>query len=576
MKKIFLILITISPLFSSEKTVNWPLNKINIIKTDNFGWSDKFFSYAENRLFIYYQQSEKTFFKEIHTLNIKPEFARHFPLIDVDVITVWSNTRKKLEILIFDKNNNLVTGDMVELVDQIDDLQIRFGQGRRPALLLIKNSKDEHKASLWFDDREQVIFLQSTPIMASTLDWVKLSAYIVTREGTKSVVKVWKKGLVSSYELPFLPIFARFTEFDNQVYLLAIDSKSTLWSIRIDNSRVIANKILVMKDLAYVKQIYTISLNNNIALVMHSPFNKKMYALKSVNIVQINNPVNVIAYSLLDEDTVLPGRISGNLAWLESNSAQYAYLTNTETKNMPIMDLNWKVETKAGYPEILFSWSSLPANKKYEYRFILDNNPDSLPLPEYRVKENKLALKLTAEGDYYLHIQARDLQDNSESIVYHFPVFWKYRPSLPIVNLSNEITPYVISGNTVNFVINNIEPLEYFAEINNIPVHEPAKQINAGSGEVQINQQLKPGRYYLHIRSRDSKTNSFSPTLHYLFFYQTYVTEFTVGANEYNRDMGKLNMLINQYQNASSIDEKDKILKELETFKKNLEEEITK
>jgi hypothetical protein len=581
MKKIILTGIivlhsTVFPLATAEMEVLWPLHKVNVIKSESSGWNDKFYIYSESRLSAYHIQGKKTIVKELQTLSIIPQLARHFPLVDVEAIVVWSNVLKKMEILIFDKNDKLLSKETLNLADQVDDLKIRFGQGRRPALLFIKNNKDEHKASLWFDAREQVIFLQGAQIIADTLDWVKLSAYIVTREGSKPVIKLWKKGLVSVFELPFLPIYARFVDINDRVYLLAIDGKSALWSIYVENLHVIVNKILVMKELPFVKQIDVLSINNNPALVMHSPLNKKMFVLKSVNFNVNNAALNVETYFLADSDSVIPGKISGKLAWLESNLAQYTYLVNTENKYLPIVDLSWKVQTKDGYPEIFFTWGSQPPNKKFEYRYIIDNSPDSLPLPEYRVNENKLGMKLVSQGDYFLHIQARDPADGSESVVYHFPVFWKYRPAQPNISLINEVTPYVVTGNNVIFMINNIEPLEYFAEINNIPVYDPEKQINTGSGEVQINQQLKSGRYYLHIRSRDPKTDNYSSTLHYLFFYQTYVMEFTVGATEYNRDTGKLNSLINQYKNAQSIDEKEKILKELELFKKNIEDEIKK
>ncbi|MDH4262940.1 MAG: hypothetical protein OEV78_07850 [Spirochaetia bacterium] len=580
MKKfIFIIFITHSltvNLTSAETEVNWPLHKTNIIKINNNSWSDKFFSFSNNQLFVYYQQSDKTVFKVLQTLSMAPQYARYFPLRDAEVITVWNNNQKKLEILIFDKNNKLLSQENIKLTDQVDDLQIRIGQGRRPALLFIKKNKNDNMASVYFDDREQIIFRQSTQIMASTLDWSNLSAYIVTKEGTKPVIKVWKKGIVNNYEIPFSPIFAQFVEINDKVYLLAIDSKSTLWSIVFENFKINANKILYMKDLPFVRQFNLISLNGNLSLIMHSPFNKKLFLLKSASFTRNNNPANIDAYLLLDSNQVFPGKISENFSWLESSSANYTYLNNTQNKISPIVNLNWKVNTKAGYPEILVYWDNLPANKKYEYRYIMDTNPDSLPLPEYRIKENRLTVKLLDQGNYYLHIQARDLIDGSESVVYHFPVSWKYRPIQPNIYLTNEISPYVITGNSVIFIISNVEPLEYYAEINNIPVYDPVEQIYSGTGEVQIDQRFKPGRYYLHIRAKDPKTNSFSTTLHYLFFYQTYVTEFSVGTAEYNSDIGKLNSLIDQYKNAQSIEEKNKILRELDLLKKSLEDEITK
>jgi len=559
-----------------KNTIRWPLNNVKIIASEDYAWSEKFFVFAGNRLYSYSVNEEKTALRGFHDMAIKPEFARFFPMYDVDVVVVWNNTLGKLEILIFDKGGRFLQSEQVKLDDEVDDLQVRFGQGRRPALLLVKNRKDEYKVSLWFDDREQIIFIQSSPILASALDWSKLSALVVTREGSRPMVKVWKKGLVSSYELPFFPVFSKFADLDDRVYLLAIDPRSTLWSISVEDGRVNAVKALYLKDLAYIKQIRTVLSGEKASLVMNSSLNKKVYVSGAFNFTNNNNPAGILAYPMLDSDTVFPGMVSNKLRWLETNSSGHTYLVDPEAKTLPFMDLTWKIETRGGFPEAFFSWGSRPANRQFEYRYMLDDKPDSQPLPEYRVRENRLNVKLSAEGDYYLHIQARDPLDGTESVVYHFPVFWKYRPPIPDIYLLNEITPYVVTGKSLVFVISNLQPLEYFAEVNTIPVYDPVRPINVGSGEVQVNQEFKPGRYYLHLRSKDPKTNSYGPTLHYLFFYQTYVAEFSIGGSEYNKDIGKLNSLINQYQNAQSIQEKDRILQELEMFRKSLEEEIAK
>ena len=562
------------PAIAVEKPLEWPLHNINIIKSENYGWSEKFFSYSANTLSIYQQQGEKTLFKDLHELSVSPQFSKHFPLLDVNVITTWNNISKKMEILVFDKDDKLLVEDMIKLDDRVDDVQVRFGQGRRPAFLFIKNSKNEYGASLWFDDREQVIFLQNTPIMAYTLDWARLSAYIVSRDGTKPVIKLWQKGLVTSFELPFMPVFAQFIDVESDTILVAIDGKSTLWSMQVKNSHLIINKILSSKELTYVKKLDVLNLNDSSRIIMQAPAVKKLLSVTLSDFISPGKAVHLEEFSLMSDDSIYLGKVSGKLVWLESNLSNFTYLINPEEPTSPVHDLTWKISTQDGYPEIFFSWNSKPLNKKYEYRYIIDNKEDSIPLPEYRIKGNKLSVKLAAQGNYFLHIQARDTTNGSESVVYHFPVFWKYRPPTPEISLTNEITPYVVSGNSIIFVINNIEPLDYFAEINMIPVYDPVMAIHTAAGEVQLNQQLKPGRYYLHIRSRDPKTNSYSATLHYLFFYQTYVTEYTVGVADYNKDLGRLNSLINLYKNAQTIEERDKILKELETFKQNIESEI--
>ena len=576
-QSIFILFLILGSSLSSaaEKTVTWPLQRVNIIVNDSYGFNNKFFAYSGKKLFAYSPRGEQTSVREIHEFSITAQRVKCFTLLDVDVIVAWNNSLLKLQILVFDKSEKLVSEDLISYSDQVDDMELRFGQGRRPALLFIKNSKNEYKTSIWFDEREQVIFLQSAPILASTLEWSKLAAYIVTREGTKPVIKVWTKGEVSIYPLPFMPIYTRFIDADEKTYLLAVDSKSTLWSISVSPTGIKEHKILTAKELPYIKQLDLVSLKNGIAMVMISPVNKRIYLVNSPDFNQDNKPLVMNEYSMMDENQVFYGKISGELAWMELNSSGDAYLITRDQALRPITDFTWRIDMKAGYPEIFFSWASEPPKKKFEYRYIFDNKIDSRPLPEYRITENKFNVKLDSEGDYYLHIQAREATSGWESIVYHFPVFWKYRPNLPDIYLSNEITPYVVTGNSVNFIVNNLEPLEYFAEVNTIPVHDPGTLINIGAGQGQINQQLKPGKYYLHLRSRNPRTNSYSPTLHYLFFYQSYATEFTVGTGEYNRDLGKLNVLINEYNNAQSMDDKKKVLRELDVLMKSIEKDIS-
>jgi hypothetical protein len=114
---------------------------------------------------------------------------------------------------------------VIQYEDQVDDMEIRFGQGRR-GYLVIEYTKRIQSVHLVRRSRTGN-FLQSTPILASL--WNGQNYRRISSPGWyKTTIKVWKKGEVSTYDLPFQPIYARFIDIEQHSYLLAIDSKSTL------------------------------------------------------------------------------------------------------------------------------------------------------------------------------------------------------------------------------------------------------------------------------------------------------------------------------------------------------------
>jgi hypothetical protein len=561
---------------AAPKPPPWPLQNYQIINSNTNGWSEQFFAYKDKEVVSIEAGSESVKIVPVSGLQIVPEKMKLFHMVDVNVLVFWTNKQKKLEMIILDKSNKLILKDLIKFNDTVSDLDLRFGQGRRPAFLFLKRSKEENKVSIWFDEREQIVFLQDTPVIAFNLFWTELSAYILTREGTKPIIKFWQKGIVSNIDFGFIPVFAEFAQIGGKLTLFAVDSKSTLWKFNINQKTITREKIIQNSELAFVKDMFFVRTNEGYELAMVSPFRRKLLTLHFQDSRFSKLSGNLETFLLIDENNVLPGSIRGNFFWIESNSTLSAYLLSKNIDFNPVSDLNWTVSFTQGFPELTFSWKSFPQNKKFNYRYIVDNNPLSPPLPEYRLENKSLKVNLSSDGNYYLHIQAQEEESKWDSPVYHIPVFWKYKPETPEIYLKNEVSPFVVSGQNITFVINNLKPMLYFAEVNSIPVYDPLKQVNSESGEVIISQILKPGRYYVHIRCKDPRTNEFSQTLHYLFFYESYVTEYTVGTTEYNRDIARLNSLVERYKNAQSSREKEEILIELDKLKKEMEADLSK
>lgn len=589
-------------LFAKEQGLKFPLKGIKIIGSGTQYWNDQFYGYEKKSLYLFTfstrqqdpnakeqnakEQNDNNSAKSTDSYVLKqkklfhfsfePDHAKYFPLSDADAVVAWNNPQKILELLVIDSAHRIRERDRIRLFDQVDDLDLRFGQGRRPVLLKTKKKQNENKISIWFDDREQVLFLQDSAIIAGTLQWKNLSVLVVTIDATKPVLKIWQKGLVSDYPLNFIPVFAEFVIINNEATLFAIDSKNTLWQIRLVNGQLQYNRLISNPQFAYVNGLQVIPAQYQNYLALQCPALQKFLLLKTADQSFDKILPSVEEKFFIGNDMVSVGKLSQELFWLESNETGFTYLFGQDDAYKPFVSLDWAINSKAGYPQINVTWKSYPLGQKFVYRYMLDTHPDSLPLPEYRLGTPYLNAKLSTDGKYYLHIQARNPASGWESAVYHIPIFWKYKPDIPSIQLVNEISPYVVTGQKIHFIINNFSPTEYFAEINNIPVYDPGKKITLSGSEAQIFRKLKPGRHYIHIRSRDPRTGEFSPTLHYLFFYQSYVQEYTVGVSDYNKNMGRLHDLIIRYKNAHSASEKNKILRELDEFKKELEDDITK
>ena len=74
----------------------------------------------------------------------------------------------------------------------------------------------------------------------------------------------------------------------------------------------------------------------------------------------------------------------------------HLYSHDTRDVNFSLIDFQWTLDETAGYPELLFTWKQSPTSAKYKYRYILDQQPDSRPLPEYKdINDGELRIKAT-------------------------------------------------------------------------------------------------------------------------------------------------------------------------------------
>ena len=164
-------------------------------------------------------------------------------------------------------------------------------------------------------------------------------------------------------------------------------------------------------------------------------------------------------------------------------------------------------------------WKTKSSRKIFSYRYLLDHRKSSEPLDEFQyIKKNKIIFKNPKDGFYGFHIQLKDLKSKEKSPLYHIPIFWRYIPQEPEVELLNKQTKIHVNQGNLQFIIKNQAPMHYWAQVNDIPIYNPKKRINIKDGIVTIQNKLKPRRYFLHLKAQDQRSKQFSTILHKVFY----------------------------------------------------------
>ncbi len=574
---VFLLLLSGRFLYGSD-TDTW--YKEQIARTTWNGWENKFYSCDSNgQIWVNNVSGEGTDVQKtkVFKLSFTPEQFKHFPLQDVNILAGWSNEKKIFYAIILDENDDVIQKEKLKIPDYIDDVEVRIGQGRRLALLFSGKEKDKYFIKLWFDERFQNIMIQNQKPDASFLHWAQLSIHYLYKEDVNTYWTVWNKGRFHSYELPFPVTTVQFIQWRNNVYLIAKDTSYALWRIGIKGDKLERVKLYQNDSFEYVYDVLPMIDGNTLNLLLSSSLEKVLYRLIISDFDSRRPGVKLRTTPLISESYVMPGLVNQHIYWVESDLSKHSYLRSWEADFEPVVNFNWRIVNREGYPDLYLSWQK-GSRGDYEYRYILDKEKDSPPLPDYKqVSNNQVNFKMKDEGKYYLHLQARDVSTGHESPVYHLPVFWQYTPDVPDIALLDEISPRVISGKRLNFIIKNALPLSYYAEINKIPVYEPENPLRVLSGRGQISYTFEPGRYYLHIRVKDNRTDQYSQTLHYLFFYETMKLEQSVGLKEYNENLTELRMILEKIDSTRYDPvENARWRKRLKEFKGELEDTIEK
>ena len=134
------------------------------------------------------------------------------------------------------------------------------------------------------------------------------------------------------------------------------------------------------------------------------------------------------------------------------------------------------------------------------------------------IPSDTLQFSARKEGAYALHMQVRNVRTGSLSRIYHIPLVWQYQPAEPEVILQNQVSPRMIRPGEADFLLQNLAPGEYLAEVDTNPETVPKRKLDVSGGRFGFKTGKGAGKYYLHIANRDPRSRVLSPVAHFLFF----------------------------------------------------------
>lgn len=532
----------------------------NQMVDSGFGeWRNHYFTFSAKGKLILHEPGEDGFSKkEVYTFPLEPDHVKHFRMADVGIFAAWSNKSHALVIVVLDQEWKVIRSETHKLSRTVLDVDLRVDLARRLVISLVEAEQRKHYLTLKFDGRTHELTIQENPIQATTLDWPAYSIHYVYKEEIKTYWSIWEKGRFVSYTLPFSLGVAAFIKRKGKIYLLGTDANNHLYIFSITpTGGVKPFRLFTNKRGVPIDEMVTTRIARGLQVFLVSSKMKRLFRFE-VDPAFLAGEVVPDQRKLLAEGSVSIGDLKGQAVWVEMNALGNSYMRYWKDSFAPVLGFDWKINVQGGVTTIYLSWEN-SKDASYEYRYMFDQNHSSKPLPDYNdIPRRSATFTLRQEGDYVFHLQGRDKKTLRESPVYHLPVFYQFTPDAPEVELLNEISPRVITGNRLEFLIQNYGPYTYYAEIDKIPVKDPAKKLQNRGGYGRLRHRFEAGRYYLHLRCRDERTGNFSPTVHHLFFHETMAMEQAAGIQEYNKNMSELREVLRMLEKTRNDPEENK------------------
>ncbi|MBN8220712.1 MAG: hypothetical protein J0L53_07290 [Spirochaetes bacterium] len=533
---VFVFLLFLTPLHAES---DWPISKLRLIRTQWNSWITRFFAMDDENNLIYgrvVDQGNKL--QKILRFRRNPDLVKHFPMEDGDLVVSVYNPEKIMQFVAMDftgvvrYQNEFALGYNVYDVDA--RVNIQFGN---PSCLFYAYDRKTYAVKYWSEQRTQDIMVSREPIELMFLQWADGGIHYVSSAPSGLTWTFWKNGDYRNYPIPFPIKHARYYNYRNTMHLIGIDHEGGLWQFDVSSGELRKNLLERDPRLSYVERVIPLNFNKELNIVLTGDHISSAYRL-----VYDDFPRPRKKPRLEERKLFWPGRIyplidnTNQLNFLLETDLRHIFLETWSAPTAIITDIDWRLDIKRNPPVMIVNWSR-PKGSEYAYRYLLNQDPDSEPLAEAKlIPSDTLQFSARKEGAYALHLQVRNVRTGSLSRVYHIPLVWQYQPAEPEVILQNQIAPRMIRPGRADFLLQNLQPGEYYAEVDGKPDTVPKKKIKVSTGGFGFKTGAGAAKYYLHIANRDPRSRVLSPVGHYLFFASPFdVEEDQMLAESYRR-----------------------------------------
>ncbi len=499
---------------------DWPISNLKLIRTQWSSWVTRFFAIDDENYLVYGRVvDQKNSLQRVTRFRRKPDVLKHFPMEDGDLVVSVYNLEKLISFVAFDFTGTVKYSNEFALRYNVYDLDARVNiVAGNPSCLFYAYGNKNYSIKYWSENSTTDIMVSRDPIELMFLQWADGGVHYVTSSPSGYTWTTWKNGDYRSYPLPFPVKHARFYRYRNTMHLIGIDLEGGLWQFNISGGELRRNLLVKDARLTYVDRVIPINFNKELNIILTADHISSAYRL-----VFDDFPIPRRKTRLEERRLFWPGHIfplidnTNQLTFLLETEIRHIFLETWNAPTAIISDIEWRLDVKRNPPVMLVNWSS-PKGSEYAYRYLLDQNQGSEPLNEAKlIPSNTLQFAARKEGTYVLHLQVRNLRTGSFSRVYHIPIVWQYAPPEPEVLLRNQIAPRMVTPGKTDFLIQNLSPGTYYAEVDAKPDTIPKRPVSAAAGRISFRTGAA-GRYYLHIAQRDDRSRVLGPVHHFLFF----------------------------------------------------------
>ncbi len=570
MKKIWISLILLVVVWKSGFAFE-PMRDVELIDTHTKIWLEKTIVLKKKTVLLSVKEKNKKYTsKEIYRFRKPPDIIKHFALADGDLVVVSFHDQREIVFIVFNSTGDIIYEKKDFLKFEISDLDVRVDSDGNPVALIYSIRNFNHVVSIWKLNQNQDILNSEFPIDRIFLQWSEKKVHLLYRSAGSIYWNVWRDGKYQRYNLPFFVKRPQFIQMNKNMYLMAFDVYGNLYKFFIAGKNVQAQKVMYSKEFLYADDIIPVRYEKKIIVFIPS---RKLSSVFRIDFDDFSAQVPKIEFQsrrMMTGFYFVPLLRKDGLFFNVLSDINFLYTESWDLSQPYLSAFDWLIRMTGNSPELVMRWESSSPN--FGYRYLLTGNKYADPLDDIKkIPGNEFKKDNLKGGMYYFIVQAVD--GNQRSWVYRIPIYWKYSPAEPYIFLLNEISPRTIKSGNMEFFINNLDNVNYYASISSAPKENPSAIIEHEKGKITIPANLKAGRYFLHIRSRDPKSGLFSSTNHYQFFIYPYNPEQDETLKDNAEKMGKLQFILQKIRESrKNPEELKKWMAELKKLEKSMKD----